>query len=317
MSARGEYYYKTPKLNVITDGKAILSFRMIGRDNYWAGSDYLTISCTNGSLSMSNFVAEKGKWNTYFTVADEITATTQFEFRCAMTFLDDITVYAVPSALDQSKNNNTYIIGNSDQEVDVPLIRTLTPNIWCPLCLPFDVTQSQMDVATGTTCELRTLIDIKDGVFMFDRATSISAGTPFLVKVNEKVENPVFENVTVVNTPAATLTGTTSGYSFVGTYSPVELHTDGTHLFLDTEGELSQPDTAEGYNRMNGLRAYFVVPDAYPARVYIPDNTVDINRINNPIVSHRTYDLHGRYVENIHTKGLRIRNGRKYFIPWD
>lgn len=310
-------YYLTPKVNTMSEGKVILSFRMFGRRNYSNSSDFLTIDCTSGSsLSVSDFVAERETWNTYYTVVDKMTSTTQFTFKSGLSFFDDITMYAVPSTLDQSKNNNTYIIANADQTRDVELIRTLTPNTWCPLCLPFNVTQSQMEDVMETTCELRTLTDIRDGVFIFDEVTSVSAGMPFLVKVNTEVENPVFTGVTVVDTPAATATGSATGYSFVGTYSPVSLNTNGTHLFLDKEGNLCQPDLEEGYNRLNGLRAYFVVPESSGARVFISDTSAGVSHINKtPIVHYDTYDLNGRHIDTSFSKGLHIRNGRKFLIP--
>ena len=226
--------------------------------------------------------------------------------------MDEVLVRPV-CILDEKENNDNKASALST----VMLIRTLTPNIWCPLCLPFDVTQGQMEVATGTTCELRTLSNVIDGVFMFNKTTSVPAGTPFLVKVNTEVENPVFTGVTVVNTPAATESAASTGYSFVGTYSPVLLNTNGTNLFLDTEGNLSKPGSETDHNKIKGLRAYFVVPaSATGARVFISDTTADISRISNTsIVRHNTYDLYGRQIDASYSKGLQIRNGRKFLIP--
>ena len=222
--------------------------------------------------------------------------------------LNDILVRPL-TVLDEASN----IEVSTTKYCSVELIRKLTPNTWCPLCLPFNVTQSQMEDAMETTCELRTLTDIRGGVFIFDKVTSVSAGTPFLIKVNTLVENPVFTGVTVVDTPAATATGSAMGYSFVGTYSPVSLNTNGTHLFLDKEGNLCQPDLEEGYNRLNGLRAYFVVPaSATEARVFISDATANVSRSSiTSTTHHKTYDLSGRQANTTYSKGLRIRNGRK------
>lgn len=317
-SQRGAHYYKTPTLSDIPISKAILSFRMIGRDNYWAGTDYLTISCTDGTLRETSFFAEKGKWNTYYSIADNFTATTQLEFRCAMAFLDDIKVFAVPSSIDQSRNNDTYIIANAGQTLDVPLVRKLTAGIWCPLCLPFEVTKEKMEKATETTCELCILDRVESGIFVFESATTIPAGTPFLVKVPNDVVNPTFTGVTIVNTPAATATASTENYQFVGTYSPVDLETDGTNLFLATDGALYKP-TTDG-NRLGGLRAYFVVPavpaTSSPARVMIPEIVSDIRNPHDvtPITKYEIYDLRGQRVNNLNSKGLFIHNGKRIFI---
>lgn len=309
-------HYTTPTMNIVPAEESILSFRVAGMNNY-NFSLSMDVSCINGELSgISSVTVEHEKWNTYYIRVNNMGSSTQFSFNGVRCFLDDIKVSAVPSHFHESKDNMIYITANAGQTLDVPLIRTLTPNIWCPLCLPFDVTQSQMDVAMETTCELRTLTDIRNGVFIFDKASSVSAGTPFLVKVNTLVENPVFMGVTVVDTPAGTATGSAQGYSFVGTYSPVSLNTDGTHLFLDKQGNLCQPDSEEGYNRLNGLRAYFVVPDPSKARVFISDTTSEVSRINKtPAVHYDTYDLNGRHVEASNSKGLHIQNGRKFLNP--
>ena len=310
-------YYLTPKVNTMSEGKVILSFRMVGRSNYSNSSDFLTIDCTSGSsLSVSDFVAERETWNTYYTVVDNMKSTTQFTFRSGLSFFDDITMYAVPSALDQSKNNNTYIIANAGQTLNVPLVRTLKAGIWCPLCLPYEVSKEKMEDATGTTCELCILDRVDSGIFVFESATTIPAGTPFLVKVPKDVMNPTFTGVVIVNTPAATATASTENYQFVGTYSPVDLETDGTNLFLATDGALYKP-TTDG-NRLGGLRAYFVVPatSGAGARVMIPEIVSDIRspRDVTPATKYEIYDLRGQRVNNLNSKGLFIHNGKRIFI---
>ena len=317
--------YVMPTVPLREPCNALLSFR-IGHLN--ESGNYLSLSCSdiisdidmtfyNPTLSPTygkslRIDLEKdthSQWIDKSVIIRNMSSSTRLTYKGYGVNLNDILVRPL-TVLDEAKNNEVSAMNISS----VQLIRTLTPNTWCPLCLPFDVTQSQMDVAMETTCELRTLTDIRNGVFIFDKALSVSAGTPFLVKVNTLVENPVFMGVTVVDTPAGTAIGSAQGYSFVGTYSPVSLNTDGTHLFLDKQGNLCQPDSEEGYNRLNGLRAYFVVPDPSKARVFISDTTSEVSRINTtPVVHNDTYDLNGRHVEASYSKGLRIQNGHKFF----
>jgi hypothetical protein len=219
----------------------------------------------------------------------------------------------IPSGLDQSKDNTTYIVANADQVRDVTLTRTITPNVWCPLCLPFDVTPALINTSFGETCEVRTLgaINTTTGVFTFnsiDENATIAAGTPFLVKSASEVVGPTFSGVTIKDTPAAEIAN--GDYKFKGNYSPTYLETDGTHLFLGIDGNLYQPGSEDGYNRLGGLRAFFVVPKSADARVTITDEpaettSVEMIKTNSDLES---YDLSGRVQK--HSK-LIIRNGRK------
>ena len=320
--------YKILRLPVEDNSDVLLSFKV---SRYGGSADgKVSFSCSDdtqiSAFNIQGVYSEKIEENTRFLECDfsesfkwydckvglnGICSSTELTIKGYIVNLDEVLVRPA-CILDEKENNDNKVSALST----VLLIRTLTPNIWCPLCLPFDVTQSQMEVATGTTCELRTLSDVIDGVFMFNKTTSVSAGTPFLVKVNTEVENPVFTGVTIVDTSADIATGSTAGYSFVGTYSPVPLNTDGTHLFLDKEGNLCQPGSEEGHNRLNGLRAYFVVPEPSEARVFISDTSAEVSRISNTFTArHNTYDLYGRQIDASYSKGLHIRNGRKYLIP--
>jgi hypothetical protein len=173
-----------------------------------------------------------------------------------------------------------------------------------------------MATALGTSCELNTLTSVSDGIFTFNTVSdgsTISAGTPFLVKTTAQVENPTFSGVTIKNVEAQEDGNKT--YKFVGTYSPVYLETDGSELFLGTDGDLYKPGTGEGYNRLGGLRAYFRVPTGANARVMF--NDVDgIETLSMPQIEvgdKKTYDLQGRPVVKGQTqrKHLIIEKGRK------
>ncbi len=236
--------------------------------------------------------------------------------------LDDVMLTPIPSGLDQNSDNSAYIRGNAGQVRDVQLQRTLTANVWCPLCLPFDVTPEKMATVLGTACELNTLESVAEGVFNFTTVTAgttINAGTPFLVKTAGTVTNPTFTGVTIRNTEAGK--SGEGSYWFVGNYSPVYLKTDGTNLFLGTDGDLYKPGTTEGYNRFGGLRAYFDIPENTEARVAFHhdfDGTVAIKSLQTDGLEKdvKTYDLQGRQVAKGQSSRnrLTIRKGRKYLV---
>lgn len=251
-----------------------------------------------------------------------MTSSTALTFGGYYINLDNIMLTRIPTELDEGVDNTTYIKGHAGQTTDVKLRRTLTANVWCPLCLPFDVTPESFataanDVVADANPVLRTFTSVSEGVFTFDvvpAATTIAAGTPFLVKVTKQVTNPTFANVTVVNTPAEAVPAN-SDYQFVGTYSPVNLNTDGTHLFLGTDGKLYKPGTTAGYNHMNGLRAYFQIPAAASGtRISLPgDETTAIQDINDDDeqFEHR-FDSEAVRTQNLLPRQITIREGRKY-----
>ena len=176
--------------------------------------------------------------------------------------IDDLVV--TKDILGENADNQYYIAAHKDKATDVQTTRTLIGGIWNTLCLPFNVTKATMEAALGTDqdIQMRTFSSYADNVMTFavvaDDAV-ISAGTPFLIKLNTTVTNPTFNSVTVSNTPARTVTD--NGVSLVGTYSTFALNADGTHLFITTDGKLACP-TDDKHNTMKGMRAYISVPES-------------------------------------------------------
>ena len=194
--------------------------------------------------------------------------------------------------------------GADIQNATVRLKRTLSKDHWNTLAVPFNTT------LTGRVREY----DYADGNTMkFKDAASIEAGKPYLVKPDQTVENPVFANVTL--TAAAPQTVTNGNYSFVGLYSPTELATNKTELFLRSDGNLYYP--AAGNARLAGMRAYFKVPGGQQVRLMADD--ADVTGIIG-VGQHRTtddgnalYDLQGRRVTQL-KKGVYVRDGKKIII---
>ena len=194
--------------------------------------------------------------------------------------------------------------GADIQNATVRLKRTLSKDHWNTLAVPFNTT------LTGRVREY----DYADGNTMkFKDAASIEAGKPYLVKPDQTVENPVFTNVTL--SAAAPQTVTNGNYSFVGLYSPTELATNKTELFLRSDGNLYYP--AAGNARLAGMRAYFKVPGGQQVRLMADD--ADVTGIIG-VGLHRTtddgnalYDLQGRRVTQL-KKGVYVRDGKKIII---
>ena len=234
--------------------------------------------------------------------------------------IDDVIVRKMGYTLDQSLNNNDFYIANNEKTIDVNTTRTLTGSIWNTMCLPFDVTMDDLVLALGDNQDIRlrtySSYDTTQKIMYFeevDNNATIIAGTPFLIKLNTTVVNPTFHVVTIKNTAASSVTH--NSVSFVGTYSPVDLNIDGTHLFITTDGTVAKPGD-DTQNHLKGLRAYIEVPSGTttPSRLNIDDETVDIQQIDSDNdYSTVVYDLKGLRLERP-KKGLCIKDGKLIFI---
>ena len=230
--------------------------------------------------------------------------------------IDDVKVTKVPviSISESSLENTSIIAANDTKTVTVNTARTLTGGIWNTMCLPFDVTINDMELALGTgqDIQMRIYSNYANNVMNFEEATSIPAGTPFIIKLNNTVVNPTFHAVTISNTPAKTVTD--NGVSFIGTYSPKSLLTDGTNLFITTRNTLAIP--GEGTNEIKGMRAYIAVPsdfDTANARLSFGDETAIEEITTHTPTVRQTYNLNGQRVPFPH-HGLYIVDGRLTFV---
>lgn len=229
--------------------------------------------------------------------------------------IDDVKVMKA-TTLSESTNNNGTISEFDDKLVTMETIRTLTGGIWNTLCLPFDVTKATMEQALGENQDIQmcTYSSYANEEMTFSDATesTITAGTPFLIKLNSTVTDPTFQTVTVKNTPAQTIEH--GGVKFVGTYSPVTLNTDGTNLFITKSNDIAKP-TADG-TQMYGLRAYIDLSggsSSRPARItFGDDDATTITTTKHSQMPTTLYDLSGRRrpANTNSRRGLSIADGR-------
>ena len=309
--------YTTPNLNHASSTVVVLSFRAAGVKNSNIQSS-LTLSCKGGgTLYKSTFELAENKWNDYSVEITGITNSTQIEFKGSTVLLDDVMLFDnINLSLDESADNSTVIANSQGELRNVSLNRTLKGGIWNTLCLPFDVSAASIEATTTQTVnpDIRTFKEVDDtGVFLFEPCTgTVTAGYPFLVKVDADVVNPIFPDVTISATEPAALGNET--YQLKGTFSPVTLNTNGTHLFLGTDGYLYEP--AEVSNTMKGMRAYLAVPaSSQGVRV---DTGTGMSGISTPLIhtgSSSLYDLQGRRIaRGTATRGLYVKDGRKVFV---
>lgn len=249
------------------------------------------------------------------------------EASTTITFMSTSSIYyaidnilIVKDILSENINNNSFIAVHKGNDTTVKTSRTLKGGIWNTLCLPFDVTKATMEAALGENQDIKmrtySSYDAGNKIMYFEAVAddaTITAGTPFLIKINNNVENPTFSGVTIIDTLAKAIGGDGS-VKFVGTYSPIDLNTNGTHLFITTTGTVAKP-LDDSHNHLKGLRAYIDLTDCpSPVRLNIDGETTDIQQV--AIDEERPnalYNLKGQRLQSP-KKGIIIKDGKLSFI---
>ena len=168
---------------------------------------------------------------------------------------------ALRTALNLSESSDNDAIGdNYNKTVDVNLTRrTLTSASYNTICLPFALSNAQLEEVFGVDYDLEELIGSSlagdELTLSFDQVTSLEAGKPYLLQPSVEVTNPSFEGVTIGATAPVDIE--TSLIDFKGTFNPTELEV-GNHniLCLGASNSLFWPNTS---NPIKGFRAYFEV----------------------------------------------------------
>ena len=201
--------------------------------------------------------------------------------------------------------------------------RTFSKDYWNTICLPFDVKAEDLHAIFGNGNLLRKFTgEVKGNTMIFNDATEIKAGEPYLLKPAKTVDNPTFTNVVCTEKTPHVVEDPTRMFSFVGTYDPKELRTDGSELFLGDGDRLYKPSTSG--NRMNGMRAFFRIRKSSSASakakysIKFEDETTTVKTINTDRrpTANRTYTLQGIAVDDTMPllPGIYIKNGKKIYV---
>lgn len=290
-----------------------LSFWIAGETTE-APQQTLTVKVGNNILqNYTNDIIPDGSWNKFAIRIQNLSPNSTITFNGGYVFLDDVMITEVSDSLKEGDaDNSTKLAGYANKTINLSLKRTLREGIWNTLCLPFEFTTTSI---SGANIEMERLQSVDNGVFHFEPATTIPAGEPFILKTDQTIVDPKFHAVTITATEPGTVTPT-AGYSFKGIYSPTALETDGTNIFLATDGLLYTP--AEGKNTMNGLRAYMIVPsNSIQARMaHDPYGTSGIRQA---LISSRPATIYNLCGQAMGTslkqlpQGIYIVNGKKVY----
>lgn len=239
-----------------------------------------------------------------------------------------IVTVEVPKAksytLDETKTDNVI---ETYENANVTLQRTLSKDYWNTFCVPFALDAEQVTQYFGEGTQLRTYEgNCNNNIVYFATVDNIEAGKPYIMKPgNAVVTNPTFEGVSMVATgldengnPQAV--GDASTVQMKGIYNHVTLVQDKTNIYIGAGNKFYYPADAEAC-QMNGLRAYFIVPegtDIKKLRANLDGATTSLGEIfdteesNTPV-----YNLQGQCVGNSLStlkSGIYVQNGKKVVV---
>jgi hypothetical protein len=234
-----------------------------------------------------------------------------------------IKVKAIVS-LGESTDNSTAIGKYKGLSVDVKVNRTMTQGQWNTLCFPFTMSDKNFQNLKQYS-QIKACKEVKDATMLFEDATSIEAGKPYLVKPTNALFATYitgFSDVTMASTETPTDTGD-SNYKFIGVYNQKKFsESEATKsLILVTDGKLVNPVKE---TTMKALRAYFTYPGTSDGAGVAPRLVIDgVETALTEVISSeeisdgRIYNLRGMYVGNDASrlaKGVYIMNGKKVII---
>lgn len=239
-----------------------------------------------------------------------------------------IVTVEVPKAknytLDETKTDNVI---ETYENANVTLQRTLEASHWNSFCVPFALDKDLVTQYFGEGTQLRTYEGrCENNIVYFATVDNIEAGKPYIMKPgNAVVKNPTFEGVSMVATgldengnPQAV--GDASTVQMKGIYNHVTLVQDKTNIYIGAGNKFYYPADAEAC-QMNGLRAYFIVPegtDIKKLRANLDGATTSLGEIfdteesNTPV-----YNLQGQCVGNSLStlkSGIYVQNGKKVVV---
>ena len=235
--------------------------------------------------------------------------------------LNKATIKLVATSLDLSEAETAEEITkklteSNGKTIDVKLTRTLTANVWNTICLPFDVTAEQIAEVLKSAGNVKEYggEEVATSTIKFNDATTMVAGKPYLIKPTENATTLVFKGVTITATKAGHNEG--EQFGIYGTFGKYAMKTNGTELFLKTDGKFYVPKV--GKETMNGFRAYFfnLLGDTAGAALNLSfGEATGIDGVAADAEKNvKVYNVNGQYVGtslDALPKGLYIVGGKK------
>ena len=156
--------------------------------------------------------------------------------------------------ISDQTDNTSILTEHNGNMISVDLTRTLHPESYNSICLPFDLSQEQINQLFGSDCKLQELtqasVSDESLELNFTASDHLEAGKPYLIQPSISVTNPFVVNAVISDNLVNCDLG---DVLFVGTFSPVDLPNSENILFLKDNNTLY---LSQG-GQLPGLRAYF------------------------------------------------------------
>ena len=232
------------------------------------------------------------------------------------------TVNVVSVLLDENNEDNVSAFSETyGKQYRIKMNRTLVTGKWNTLCVPFDISEQQINKLWGYSTSLMEFKSVTDEVMYFERVVEIKAGVPYLIKPERAVTFPQFtydNNIVVAMQPFSSSWG---DYLYSGVYSPRAWNLNnisGNEYYWD-EGAQSLERSSSSTVPLKGLRAYFVVPEGVNVRISINGVLTDVSQIADDVFLDkvRVYNMQGIYLgDDIKglPRGFYIINGKKCYV---
>ena len=279
-------------------------------------------SLTNLSSTDNNYTSTQDDYGVWTGSAKEVVFSASTQVRAVQI----IVTIVMPKSYTLDETSTQNVIENCSY-ANVTLKRTVESSHWNTFCVPFSLTADQITKYFGEGTLLRTYEgDFNNNIANFKVVDNIEAGKPYLLKPgNAVVENPTFEEVSIVATNLDTYknpqaVGDAAMFQMKGIYNHVTLAQNETNLYLGEGNLFYYPADAEACE-MNGLRAYFIVPentDINKLRANIDGTATSLGAIfNNEENNAPVYNLQGQCVGcslGSLKSGVYIKNGKKVVV---
>ena len=279
---------------------------LTGEDAYGFDVYSYTFAGVYTSVIFNNKVGDEGE-----QIDDQVwnAATPYFYNGTWYASLDDVKAAMVLS-FNETADNNAAIAATDGQTLPIEIRRSFAANVLYTLCLPFDVSAS--DLAGKLKCDtLFVLSDAENNgselLIYFDKANTIEAGKPYLYVPADNVTNPTF--VATIDA-SASQTLTAGDVTMTGFYAPMAMP-DGNNFVLGNDRLLHK--TTSSAVITNAFRAYFTIsgdlPAHVPARIVWRDQQTDTaTSLDNATSGSQT-------IKVIHNGQLLIiRDGKTYNV---
>ena len=321
-STLGEYteytyrFYMQSQTTISTKVGKITEIYFVGSGNK---NNY---SLKNLSSTDKNYTSTQDDYGVWTGSAKEVVFKASPQVRAAQI----IVTIAMPKSYTFDETSTQNVIENCSY-ANVTLKRTVESSHWNTFCVPFSLTADQVTKYFGEGTLLRTYEgDFNNNIANFKVVDNIEAGKPYLLKPgNAVVENPTFEEVSIVATNLDTYknpqaVGDAAMFQMKGIYNHVTLAQNETNLYLGEGNLFYYPADAEACE-MNGLRAYFIVPentDINKLRANIDGTATSLGAIFNTEENNApVYNLQGQRVGSSLgslKSGIYIKNGKKVVV---